>query len=292
MRNAWDTQHSLEDTTPSDPLKCVWMLAGVVDYKLCDREYDCERCPFDTALRESTSSQIPRAKAAIEVSLLGRQPTITVKDQAMSLVRRQRYGLAESFFYHPSHIWARVEDGGRVRIGLDDFGQKLVGRIYAISLPEPGTRVTRGSACWSIVHQAGEATLAAPVTGVVQQLNEKLALNPSLINHDPYNQGWAMMIQPEQLVENLEHLYYGQQAEHWYDQEIEKLYQELRILMEDARPDVGVTLQDGGLQVADLPRVITASQFRQIIDTFLSATTGHEPGSIEDQLTTDGSAGR
>jgi hypothetical protein len=39
-----------------DPLKCVWMLAGVVDYKLCDRQYDCEHCPLDSALRERAPS--------------------------------------------------------------------------------------------------------------------------------------------------------------------------------------------------------------------------------------------
>lgn len=31
--------------------QCVWMQAGVVGYKLCDREFDCDLCPFDAALR-------------------------------------------------------------------------------------------------------------------------------------------------------------------------------------------------------------------------------------------------
>ncbi|MFL6213965.1 MAG: hypothetical protein ACJ74J_08740 [Blastocatellia bacterium] len=30
--------------------ECVWMQAGVVGYKLCDRQFDCEHCPFDLAL--------------------------------------------------------------------------------------------------------------------------------------------------------------------------------------------------------------------------------------------------
>ena len=34
--------------------KCVWMASGVVTYKLCDFEYNCESCPFDQALREDT----------------------------------------------------------------------------------------------------------------------------------------------------------------------------------------------------------------------------------------------
>lgn len=37
--------------TAESPTQCVWMQAGVVGYKLCDREFDCDQCPFDAALR-------------------------------------------------------------------------------------------------------------------------------------------------------------------------------------------------------------------------------------------------
>ena len=30
---------------------CIWMTAGLVAYKLCDRDFDCEHCPLDAALR-------------------------------------------------------------------------------------------------------------------------------------------------------------------------------------------------------------------------------------------------
>lgn len=30
---------------------CVWMEAGVISFWLCNREYDCEHCPLDAALR-------------------------------------------------------------------------------------------------------------------------------------------------------------------------------------------------------------------------------------------------
>ena len=38
------------DTAP-DSLPCIWMSAGLLRYRLCDREYDCEHCPLDAALR-------------------------------------------------------------------------------------------------------------------------------------------------------------------------------------------------------------------------------------------------
>jgi hypothetical protein len=36
--------------------KCVWMASGVVTYRLCDLEFNCEVCPFDRAIRDSFSS--------------------------------------------------------------------------------------------------------------------------------------------------------------------------------------------------------------------------------------------
>ena len=35
---------------------CVWVTAGVLNYKLCDRDFDCEHCPLDAALRDRASS--------------------------------------------------------------------------------------------------------------------------------------------------------------------------------------------------------------------------------------------
>ncbi len=32
--------------------RCVWMLAGVLSYRLCNRAFECDRCPLDRALRE------------------------------------------------------------------------------------------------------------------------------------------------------------------------------------------------------------------------------------------------
>ena len=34
-----------------DMLKCIWMNSGVIDYKLCDHNFDCENCPFDKVIR-------------------------------------------------------------------------------------------------------------------------------------------------------------------------------------------------------------------------------------------------
>jgi len=73
MRSAWDTYQHLDNETMGDLLKCVWMLADVVAYKLCDREYDCEHCPFDRALRGNAPPQMRRARSGLDIPILDRK---------------------------------------------------------------------------------------------------------------------------------------------------------------------------------------------------------------------------
>jgi hypothetical protein len=35
---------------PPEELQCIWMTAGVLTYKLCNRRFDCEHCLLHQAL--------------------------------------------------------------------------------------------------------------------------------------------------------------------------------------------------------------------------------------------------
>lgn len=254
MRDALIKSPDFDDTREGDPMKCVWMLGGVVDYKLCDRQYECEQCPFDTAIR--AGSHMRRGPDQMS----GFSGRISV----------QGYELMPMLFYHPNHLWARIEDAGSVRIGLDDFGQRLTGRIYAIELPGPGTRVRSDESCWRVAHHAGETSLAAPVFGHVLEVNTRLLQHPSLINRDPYGEGWAVIIRPDHLERCLQRLYYGSRVEHWYERDIEKLYRLMSEMVVTSLPAVGPTMQDGGSRNQDFTSLLTAEQMRQMINSFLS----------------------
>ena len=255
MTETWIQAHDFDGDQSA--MKCVWMLAGVVDYKLCDHQYDCDRCPFDTAICDGAHAR----------GGLGQ----TAQGAVSGRINIQGYELMPLLFYHPCHLWARIENEGSVRIGFDDFGQRLVGRIYAIELPEPGTEVRRGDLCWRIAHHAGETAVPAPVSGLVLQVNSKLYQHPSLINRDPYGKGWVFVIQPAHLDQSLKQLYYGFNVEQWYERDIERLHLEMRDLLGSALPGVGVTMQDGGSRILDFTNLLTADEMRQMIDSFMSA---------------------
>jgi len=52
MRRAQEEQDAVGRDTAVGPARCVWMTAGVVSYRLCNRAFDCDHCPLDRALRE------------------------------------------------------------------------------------------------------------------------------------------------------------------------------------------------------------------------------------------------
>lgn len=251
---------------PEGHMQCVWMLAGIIDYKLCDREYECEQCPFDQAIRGRVPSP----------------PVADAGDRGASSTWGGRVGrfavsgftVLGTLFYTPAHVWVRVERGGHVRVGLDDFGQKLVGRVYAVSLPRPGTRVNPKSRSWGIAHLAGETSLKIPVSGMVREVNGTLAQQPSLVNRDPYGQGAAMVIEPKSLLETLKGTYYGPEVERWYQREIERLRRQLREFCEP-QPDLGPTLPDGGVHLENLSHLISAANLRRVVESFLVAPARH-----------------
>ncbi|HXK60113.1 MAG TPA: hypothetical protein PLP42_09480 [Acidobacteriota bacterium] len=257
-------------------LECVWMMARVVDFKLCDREYECEDCWFDRGIRQSANScsLTPSTRPGTMTDQGGEDPAV---------LHVRGYMLPAGLFYHPRHTWARIEEGGRVRVGLDDFGQKLAGRFYSVLLPAPGSEVGPGRANWRIVHSAGETSLAAPIRGIVEERNTRLTQLPSLANRDPYGNGAAFVVRPIDLMTDLKGLYYGKQVERWYESEIETLHSELLKLMEKHAPVLGQTLQDGGVHIADLSAEIGAPELQRLIDRFLSTSapslSSHEQGS-------------
>jgi glycine cleavage system H lipoate-binding protein len=248
--------------------KCLWMLAGVVDYKLCDLEYDCESCPFDSVIRSGShklDEQIDNADRQLAAG------PIVLAGIARPAAAEHGCDLPSTLFYHQAHIWARVEDGGRIRAGLDDFAQRLMGRIYSVTLPADHSIVRSGEECWRIAHQAGETPLVSPVTGVVSQTNPRLAQSPSLLNRDPYGDGWALLVEPANLEDSLRALLYGQKARSWNETEIEKLYQETNGQLSAITAAAGATLPDGGLR-RDFMSELNGDQLRRLIGSFFPVT--------------------
>jgi glycine cleavage system H protein len=97
--------------------------------------------------------------------------------------------------YTSDHEWAKLEDGGRVRIGITDYAQDALGDVVFVKLPDPDTQVTAGGPCSEVESTKSVSDVYAPIAGVVVEVNTELADAPERLNEDPYGDGWICVIE-------------------------------------------------------------------------------------------------
>ena len=97
------------------------------------------------------------------------------------------FRLPEEMYYHLGHSWAVPEGGNVVKVGVDDFAQKLVGKINTIQMPTLGSTIQQGDKGWTLKVDSKSIDMLSPVDGKVVAINEELIRSPENINKDPYN---------------------------------------------------------------------------------------------------------
>ncbi len=100
-----------------------------------------------------------------------------------------------------SHEWARVEDSGRVTVGISEHAQGLLGDIVYVELPGVGDSVKQGHACAVVESVKAASDVYSPLTGKVVAVNEALPDKPETINEDAYGEGWIFVVEPEDAAE-------------------------------------------------------------------------------------------
>ena len=135
------------------------------------------------------------------------------------------FNMPDELYYHKDHSWARV-DGTKVTVGMTDFFQKEAGDIVFIDLPDEEDEVSQGEVCGKIQSRKWIGKLVAPVSGEIVEINEDLEEDTSLINKDPYDEGWILVIEAEDLDSELANLMQGEAVIGFIEEEIKVAEQE------------------------------------------------------------------
>lgn len=150
-----------------------------------------------------------------------------------------------SRYLHRGHTWLALETGGRVRLGMDDFSQKVLGPGDTFRLPVIGEEMRRDKAALALFRQGERAAVLAPVDGVIEAVNPNILKRPGLVHDDPYGDGWLMVVAPTNLKPDLDHLVSGDGSAPWIEEESMRL-------MAMLESSVGPTFQSGGTIIDDV----------------------------------------
>ncbi len=98
--------------------------------------------------------------------------------------------------YTSDHEWARLDQDGRVRMGITDYAQDALGDVVFVQLPVVGTSYAVNDAFAEVESTKSLSDVYAPLAGTVVEVNADLAESPELLNEDPYGEGWICVIEP------------------------------------------------------------------------------------------------
>ncbi len=106
----------------------------------------------------------------------------------------------ETARYTEDHEW--VSTVAPFRVGISDFAQDQLGDIVFVEFPDVGATFSKGDECGTLESTKSVSPLMMPVDCKVIAVNEAINDDPSLVNSDPYGEGWIVEVEltnPDQL---------------------------------------------------------------------------------------------
>lgn len=120
--------------------------------------------------------------------------------------------------YTEEHEYLKETDEPDVfLVGITDYAQGELGDVVYVELPEPGESFAPMETFGTIEAVKAVSDLYCPVAGEVVDINEALDDDPSLVNTDPYGEGWMISLRvddPGEVDELMDVAGYAEHIEH------------------------------------------------------------------------------
>jgi glycine cleavage system H lipoate-binding protein len=171
------------------------------------------------------------------------------------------FKVPENLRYHPGHTWALSESPSLVRVGLDDFASKLIGKVERLSLPQRGQWIRQGQKLMSVYRDGAKVDMVSPIEGSVADINDALAANPELARKDPYGEGWVVTVQSPDAKTNFRNLMSGALARWWTEEAASRLQKRVPAAL-------GALAQDGGVAMDNLTAQMPEQHWTELTREF------------------------
>jgi len=243
--------------------QCIWVAAGVLSYRICDRNFECETCELYHALRGDSAAVLPDLASAKE----GHEAADT--DIAGAYVRRLTAGCALQFdrTYSRGHFWMEEAPAGELLVGLGEHVVRVLYPVDDVVMPRPGVRLKRGEPCGWITRGRVSVPLTMPVSGEVRAVNKDAADALRCGGHRR-DAEWLFRMAPLEDLESVPGCYRGEEAVAWYLGTMQLLRRHLAEALAPVGVGAGVgpTMADGGVVDVNLETVLGRERFERLVD--------------------------
>jgi len=131
------------------------------------------------------------------------------------LVKIDGYEVPEGLYYSKEWFWVKIENG-KIRMGITDYAQKQLREIVFVELPSAGGTVKANEPFGSVESVKAVSDLISPLSGTIDQTNTEVTSKPELLNEDPYQKGWLLLITPSNLDTELKALMDFNKSVEWH----------------------------------------------------------------------------
>ena len=253
---------------------CIWVLAGVLNYRLCDRSYECEGCELFHALagggiHAGRSADTPGSPPGLDAAHPG-TPAGSVSWTEEQVTSHLYHVLGDCQLYldrhyRPPHFWLLDEGEGEVRVGLASHVLRILSPIDGIVTPGVGLHLKRDQPCGWITRNGVAISLSMPISGVVCAVNDtSFALGEARPDSgDP----WLFRVESSESLSRVEGLLRGEEMLLWYLDSIRTLKRYLREAVSSPTDEMlGPVMADGGAREPYLEEVIGRARFERLLE--------------------------
>jgi len=174
--------------------------------------------------------------------------------------RTGEFAIPGGVFISLGHCWMSMDQEGTVKVGMDDFAKKLIGKIDGLELPNLGMAVKKGQPLFSIRKGQRAVPFLSPVSGKVTKVNSPLTQDLERLDITPYDRNWICCIDSENLDNEIKELKIGNAAIILYEADIQRFLQSIKEML-------GEPAESHELYVGEIEKV-NDSDWNKVINDF------------------------
>ena len=107
--------------------------------------------------------------------------------------------IPEGILCSKSHEYLLEGENGIFTVGLTDYAVEQLGDIVFVELPEAGSEFEKGEVFATVESVKAASEIYMPAGGKIIEVNEKIVENPEILNESPFEEGWLVKIEGENI---------------------------------------------------------------------------------------------